>query len=93
MKLKQTVQFCLQRLAELSIIKCLRHFNGRHSRILQKDVIARIIASEPELTSQQIFDNHWLDIEDLYRKVGWKVKYDKPAYCESYDASFEFTKA
>jgi len=39
-----------------------------------------------------IFDNHWLDIEEIYRKAGWKVTYDKPAYNESYDANFDFEK-
>lgn len=39
---------------------------------------------------QQIFDKGWLNIESLYAKYGWKVTYDKPAYCESYPATFTF---
>jgi hypothetical protein len=31
-----------------------------------------------------------LDIEDTYREAGWKVEYDKPAYCENYPANFTF---
>lgn len=42
---------------------------------------------------RRIFDNHQLDFEDLYRKNGWKVVYDKPGYNESYDAYFEFKRA
>jgi hypothetical protein len=38
----------------------------------------------------EIFDSHWLDVEDVYRKAGWSVKYDSPAYCETYPATFEF---
>lgn len=41
---------------------------------------------------QEIFDNCWLDVEDIFEEVGWKVVYDKPGYNESYPANFEFTK-
>ena len=33
----------------------------------------------------------WLNFEDIYRTKGWKVRYDQPAYCETYDAYFEFS--
>jgi len=39
---------------------------------------------------QQVFDNHWLDVEGIYRKAGWIVEYDKPAYNESYPATCTF---
>lgn len=35
-------------------------------------------------------DQKWLDFEPIYRKVGWKVEFDKPAYNESYDAFYRF---
>lgn len=41
----------------------------------------------------QLIKEKWLDIEDHYRKAGWKVTYDKPAYCENYDAYFKFEMA
>lgn len=34
----------------------------------------------------------WLNVEDAYRAAGWKVVYDSPAYNESYDSTFTFTK-
>lgn len=37
-----------------------------------------------------LFKNNWLDIEPTYRRVGWIVIYDKPAYNESYPANFTF---
>ena len=43
-----------------------------------------------ELTRNQIYDQHLLDVEEAYRAQGWKVEYDKPAYCESYSAFFTF---
>ena len=42
---------------------------------------------------KEIFDNHLLDFEDVYRDQGWSVMYDSPAYCESYDPYFLFKKA
>lgn len=44
------------------------------------------------ISRQAIFDNHWLDVEDTYREAGWKVSYDKPGYCESYEAAFKFER-
>lgn len=38
-------------------------------------------------------DLAWLNIEEIYRKAGWIVVYDQPAYCEAYyDPIFKFTK-
>lgn len=32
----------------------------------------------------------YLNIEDVYRKAGWKVTFYKPGYDESYEAYYEF---
>lgn len=45
-----------------------------------------------EITEEDLFKNHWLDVEDIYREVGWKVEYDKPGYNESYPATFKFLR-
>ena len=37
-----------------------------------------------------IINNRWLDVEDVYRSVGWEVEYDKPGYNETYPAVFRF---
>lgn len=54
-----------------------------------------MVCGDPDsgmLTKDEIFDNHWLDIEDIYREQGWKVKYDKPGYNEeSFKPYFEFS--
>ena len=39
-----------------------------------------------------MINQHWLDVEDLYRSVGWRVTYDKPGYNETYDATFTFSR-
>jgi hypothetical protein len=44
------------------------------------------------LKKQQIFDDNLLDVEEVYEKAGWKVEYDKPAFNESYPATFTFRR-
>ena len=58
--------------------------------VLKQDDIVTAIASKLDITRQQVFDKGWMDFEPTYRKAGWKVTYDKPAYNESYPATFEF---
>ena len=67
------------------------NWKGTHAVILQTDA-AKLVAKRLKITQQQVFDKCFLDIEDIYRKEGWAVKYDKPAYNEDYEATFEFSK-
>lgn len=65
--------------------------------VYQNRVVERImqklrVSGDTETTRHMIFDRGWLDIEDLFRKSGWNVKYDKPGWDESYEAHFIFTK-
>jgi hypothetical protein len=66
----------------------------KHGRItlLQKDICDRICATNPGVHKSQIYNSGWLDFEPFYEKAGWNVKYDSPAYCESYEPSFDFSK-
>ena len=59
--------------------------------VMQKDVVALMV--KKGLSRSEIFDNGWLDVEDIYRKAGWIVEYDKPGYNETYDAYFTFRPA
>lgn len=67
-----------------------RNFDGNRAVVYQRDVIAML--KKAGIDSQKAYDNHWLDIEDLYREQGWSVEYDKPAYCESYEPHFIFKR-
>ena len=58
--------------------------------VKQKAVIDRITKTT-NISSTELFSNNWLDVEEVFRKAGWTVKYDRPAYNESYDAYFEFS--
>ena len=62
--------------------------------IVKQDEVLDMVRGDPDsgmLKRDDAFDNHWLDVEDIYREQGWDVKYDKPAYNETYDAYFVFS--
>lgn len=76
----------------------IEKWNGSSATIKQKYAISKICTlmndhmPEKVITSDLIFKSGWLNIEDVFRSHGWNVEYDKPAYCETYDAFFTFTK-
>ena len=57
------------------------------SVVRQSDVVERVTKTRYE------FKTEWLNVESAYESVGWRVEYDKPAYNETYPASFTFTAA
>tara|TARA_R110000764_G_scaffold229104_1_gene319874 strand:- start:226 stop:540 length:315 start_codon:yes stop_codon:yes gene_type:complete len=70
---------------------------GSNSATFKQDkVLTRIVKLSVEQNSRttrsKIIKNRWLDIEDIYRESGWTVVYDSPAYCETYPATFKFSK-
>lgn len=67
------------------------NFHNGRSSFKQSEVVKKI-AELGEVNKNAIYENHWLDVEGVYRKIGWKVKYDRPGYNESYEATFEFRK-
>ncbi len=56
--------------------------------VKQDDVCERI-NEEHGSTNWPIW---WLDIEKDYENENWNVNYDKPAYCDDYDACFYFKR-
>lgn len=67
------------------------NWDGKFATVVQKDVVDLVVA-QLGIPRDQIFNKCFLDIEDHYRKAGWKVYYDKPGYNEDYEASFLFSK-
>lgn len=61
------------------------------SRVEQKDVVSKIV-EELNLTRGEVYSRGYCDVEEIFRRAGWKVFYDKPGYNESYDAFFVFSK-
>jgi hypothetical protein len=69
----------------------VKNMQGRRSKVYQNEVIQLIIdKTEGLFGRQEIFAEKWLDVEDHFRNFGWKVTYDKPAYCESGEPYFIF---
>jgi hypothetical protein len=66
-----------------------RKSTGKHSSItiLQSEIVVEI---KKRISTE--FHNDWLNFEDAYRAAGWEVEYDRPAYCETYPASFMFKR-
>lgn len=52
------------------------NFEGDHSTVFVKEIIDEVCKRDPSLTEDEIYENNYLDVEDLYVKYGWKkVKY------------------
>jgi len=60
--------------------------------ILYQTKMANLIAATLNISRNDVYAKHYLDIEEVYRAQGWDVHYDRPAYCETYEPSFTFTK-
>lgn len=54
------------------------------AKVSQGAVMERLVAAG--LSRSEIFLRGWLNIEDAYRAVGWKVSYEKPDYNETGDS-------
>jgi len=70
----------------------VENLRGGTATIKQDDVVNRIHEKMTGVKTQEMFDKGWLDVEDLFRKAGWEVEYDKPGFNESYPATFTFSK-
>lgn len=75
----------------------VKNWDGSSSKVLQDDVMEEILRlannGVPSTTTRRkVLDNGWLDVENTYRREGWTVEYDKPAYCENYAAHFIFSR-
>lgn len=60
--------------------------------VYQDDAIDRL-TMKMNVSRDELFKRGLLDVEDAYRRVGWRVEYDKPGYNESYRAFFKFSRA
>lgn len=69
-----------------------KHYNNGRSSFPQIELI-NCIARKTSITDHFMIRNSgWLDLEEVYRKQGWSVDYDRPAYNESYEPRFTFEK-
>ena len=52
--------------------------------------VAKSDKYDTKVTRDTIFKSKWLDIEILFAKFGWLVKYDQPGYNETYKGFYTF---
>lgn len=72
--------------------KMIAHkFTAGRARVGQDEMVAALLPHTQHGNRQEVFDNGWLNVEEIYRKQGWQVVYDKPGYNETYEASFTFS--
>lgn len=66
-------------------------WNGYDATFTVRELGAR---ARPKLGMQEDekFKDGQLDIEPIFRKAGWNVEFDRPGYCENYEARFIFKK-
>jgi hypothetical protein len=67
------------------------NWDGTRATIRQTDICEEV-AARIGVSRKAVFDNHWLDVEGIFRIAGRDVRYDKPGFNEGYEATFTFTK-
>jgi hypothetical protein len=69
-------------------------WDGDEARVEQFAILNVICSEDPDdgkPSRSEVYDKHWLDIEDTYRKAGWIVTYDQPTYGdEAFEPYFIF---
>ena len=74
------------------------NWHNDSATILQKDAENRILekilikynSDHESYYRDLMYKTHQLDVEDLYRKQGFKVEFDKPGFNESYAPHYIF---
>ena len=79
-----------------AVVECFNEliaekWNGRSATVGQSEAAKRI-AARMNVDTQHLYDHGYMDVEQIFEAAGWKVKYDKPGYNETYPATFEFSK-
>jgi len=73
-----------------------KDWDGREACFLQKTVLELLIEKferdKVEISTDEIFHKHFLDVEPAYESQGWKVVYDQPSLGDTYAATFRFIK-
>lgn len=64
-------------------------YKDGYATVKQEEAAVRI-AQVLGISRSEVFDRGLLDVEEAYRKKGWEVVYDSPAFNETYPATFSF---
>lgn len=65
----------------------------KRSKFYQKDLVGEILvlADDSSIKRSDVFQHGWLDMEPVFRQLGWHVVYTKPSFHEQFEPFFEFT--
>lgn len=55
----------------------IKYYNTPECKILQDEIVDKIIAINPNITRNQVFADHMLDFENVFSDYGWIVKHHK----------------
>ena len=67
-------------------------FKGDSVTFSQKEIVKRFMSKKPGMQKKRMYEEKHLDFEPVFRQAGWTVAYDKPAYNETYEPTFKFSK-
>lgn len=75
----------------------LKHYSTitKSSVVKQEEVLEIVCGDEEEnIKRSEVFYNHWLDVEEIFREAGWVVEYHKPFYMggENFEPYYLFSK-
>ena len=68
-----------------------KHYRNGYAEFTAGEA-SKAICEKMTCASHVPYDEGWMDIEPIYRKAGWLVDFDSPAYNESYPATYKFTR-
>ena len=67
-----------------------KNYSGKRSHFTQTEIVSEL-AKALDIDAKTIYENKWLDVEEVYMAVGWECKYHKPDYTESGSSTFTFS--
>lgn len=74
----------------------VKHCENGYASFSQENVVQLIVSKgrgvQKGLHRGHVFDHKWLNVEEIYRKAGWKVEYSRPDPGETGSAYFHFSK-
>lgn len=72
-----------------------KNWNGSEASFKVEEIVSQyfIITGKRKTPTARVklFDNHWLDIEPIYREAGWIVRFESPDYTEDFPSYFVLT--
>lgn len=73
-----------------------KHWNGYSSTLKISEVVdeagSKMQTNRSPNLGKDFASQGWLDFEPIFEAKGWKVTFDRPAYNETYEASWRFSR-